>query len=112
MHTKTELEGMSMDELQALAQKANAEMSEDRSTLIYNIIDAESLMTANNAVPKKRGRKPKAKQENVQEQPVAEEKTATRLLVRNSPILLKSLQEITAPDSSMIPIVLSTASRI
>ena len=76
MHTKTELEGMSMDELQALAQKANAEMSEDRSTLIYNIIDAESLMTANNAVPKKRGRKPKA--EAVAAQPVetTEETTA------------------------------------
>ena len=76
MHTKTELEGMSMDELQALAQKANAEMSEDRSTLIYNIIDAESLMTANNAVPKKRGRKPKAEAEAAQPVETAEETTA------------------------------------
>ena len=76
MHTKTELEGMSMDELQALAQKANAEMSEDRSTLIYNIIDAESLMTANNAVPKKRGRKPKAEAEAAQPLETAEETTA------------------------------------
>ena len=76
MHTKTELEGMSMDELQALAQKANAEMSEDRSTLIYNIIDAESLMTANNAVPKKRGRKPKAEAEAAQPVETTEETTA------------------------------------
>ena len=76
MHTKTELEGMSMDELQALAQKANAEMSEDRSTLIYNIIDAESLMTANNAVPKKRGRKPKAEAEAAQPVETSEETTA------------------------------------
>ena len=76
MHTKTELEGMSMDELQALAQKANAEMSEDRSTLIYNIIDAESLMTANNAVPKKRGRKPKAEAEAAQAVETTEETTA------------------------------------
>ena len=76
MHTKTELEGMSMDELQALAQKANAEMSEDRSTLIYNIIDAESLMTANNAVPKKRGRKPKAEAEAAQPVEITEETTA------------------------------------
>ena len=76
MHTKTELEGMSMDELQALAQKANAEMSEDRSTLIYNIIDAESLMTANNAVPKKRGRKPKAEAEAAQPVDTTEETTA------------------------------------
>lgn len=65
-----------MDELQALAQKANAEMSEDRSTLIYNIIDAESLMTANNAVPKKRGRKPKAEAEAAQPVETAEETTA------------------------------------
>ena len=79
MHTKTELEGMSMDELQALAQKANAEMSEDRSTLIYNIIDAESLMTANNAVPKKRGRKPKAEAEAAQPVETAEETTAQEL---------------------------------
>ena len=64
-----------MDELQALAQKANAEMSEDRSTLIYNIIDAESLMTANNAVPKKRGRKPKAEAEAAQPVENPEEKT-------------------------------------
>ena len=76
MHTKTELEGMSMDELQALAQKANAEMSEDRSTLIYNIIDAESLMTANNAVPKKRGRKPKAEAEAAQPVETTEATTA------------------------------------
>ena len=76
MHTKTELEGMSMDELQALAQKANAEMSEDRSTLIYNIIDAESLMAANNAVPKKRGRKPKAEAEAAQPVETTEETTA------------------------------------
>ena len=76
MHTKTELEGMSMDELKALAQKANAEMSEDRSTLIYNIIDAESLMTANNAVPKKRGRKPKAEAEAAQPVETTEETTA------------------------------------
>lgn len=65
-----------MDELQALAQKANAEMSEDRSTLIYNIIDAESLMTANNAVPKKRGRKPKAEAEAAQPVETTEATTA------------------------------------
>ena len=78
MHTKTELEGMSMDELQALAQKANAEMSEDRSTLIYNIIDAESLRTANNAVPNKRGRKPKTEPEQPvekAEEAIAKEQT-------------------------------------
>ena len=78
MHTKTELEGMSMDELQTLAQKLNAEMSEDRSTLIYNIIDAESLMTANNAVPKKRGRKPKTETEQPvekAEEAIAKEQT-------------------------------------
>ena len=35
----------------------------------------------NTAAPKKRGRKPKAKQEKVQEQPVAEEKTAVTELI-------------------------------
>ena len=63
MHTKSELEGLSMDALEALAKDLNAELSEDRTTLIYNIIDAESVITATGSrttEKKKRTRKAKA----------------------------------------------------
>ena len=43
MHTKSELERMSLEELKALASELNAEQSEEQTTLIYNIIDAESI---------------------------------------------------------------------
>ena len=77
MHTKTQLESMTMDQLLALAQKIGAEKSNDKTTLIYNIIDAESIVGPTTApkenkvsspteveataepAPKKRGRKPK-----------------------------------------------------
>ena len=65
MHTKTQLESMTMDELLALALKIGADKSNDKTTLIYNIIDAESMVgpstqPSEQAAPKKRGRKPKA----------------------------------------------------
>ena len=58
MH-KSELEGMTLAELTALAGKLGAELSDDQTTLIYNILDAQSLQAPVEA-PKKRGRKPKA----------------------------------------------------
>ena len=67
MHTKSQLESMSMDELHALATKIGAEQSDDQKTLIYNIIDKESevgsMEVSTNAKPKKRGRKSKAEKE-------------------------------------------------
>ncbi len=63
MH-KSELEGMSMTDLNALAQQLGAELSDDQTTLIYNILDAQSLQTVSEApAPKKRGRKSKAEKE-------------------------------------------------
>ena len=85
MHTKTQLESMTMDQLLTLAQKIGAEKSNDKTTLIYNIIDAESMVGPVNKettstrgekeaasaeaepAPKKRGRKPKAEKEQEQE---------------------------------------------
>ena len=58
MH-KSELEGMTLAELSELAGKLGAEPSNDQTTLIYNILDAQSLQ-APVETPKKRGRKPKA----------------------------------------------------
>ncbi len=67
MHTKSQLESMSMDELHALAAKIGAEQSDDQITLIYNIIDKESevgsMEVPAEAKPKKRGRKSKAEKE-------------------------------------------------
>ena len=62
MH-KSELEGMTLAELTALAGKLGAELSNDQTTLIYNILDAQSLQATVEPAPKKRGRKPKAKTE-------------------------------------------------
>ncbi len=62
MH-KSELEGMSLAELTALAGKLGAEPSDDQTTLIYNILDAQSLQASAEPAPKKRGRKPKAVKE-------------------------------------------------
>ena len=58
---------MTMDELNAMAERFNAEKSDDKTTFIYNIIDAESLydsmQAAEKPAPKKRGRKSKAEKE-------------------------------------------------
>ena len=67
MHTKSQLESMTMDELHALATQLGAEQSDDQITLIYNIIDKESEVGSMNVPaapqPKKRGRKSKAEKE-------------------------------------------------
>jgi len=60
MH-KSELEGMTLAELTAIAGEIGAELSNDQTTLIYNILDAQSLQTTPvEPAPKKRGRKPKS----------------------------------------------------
>ena len=58
MH-KNELEGMTLAELTTLARELGAELSNDQTTLIYNILDAQSLKASAEPAPKKRGRKPK-----------------------------------------------------
>ena len=62
MH-KSELEGMTLAELTTLAGELGAELSNDQTTLIYNILDAQSLQAPIEPAPKKRGRKPKAVKE-------------------------------------------------
>jgi len=59
MH-KSELEGMTQAELTALAGQLGAELSDDQTTLIYNILDAQSLQATAEPAPKKRSRKAKA----------------------------------------------------
>ncbi len=58
---------MSMDELRALATSIQAEQDDDKTTLIYNIIDKQSEVGSAEvqveAKPKKRGRKSKAEKE-------------------------------------------------
>ncbi len=94
MHTKTQLESMTMDQLLTLAQKIGAEKSNDKTTLIYNIIDAESIVGPTSApkeekdasrteaegaaepAPKKRGRKPKAAKEETAAPKVEETEAA------------------------------------
>ena len=102
MHTKSELEKMTFEELSALAQSINAEPSSDATTLIYNIIDAEAMAGASSlpggkkkkrteaqenkvedksseepaVAPKKRGRKPKSEAQKAAE---AAEKEKSKL---------------------------------
>ncbi len=65
MHTKSELESMSDEQLIELGISVNAQMTNDRSALIYNIIDRESELEAAKAEPekKRRGRPRKQKEE-------------------------------------------------
>ena len=63
MYKKNQLESMTMDELHALATQIGAELSDDKTTLVYNIIDKESELPttpATEAPKKKRGRPSKA----------------------------------------------------
>ena len=63
MHTKSQLESMTMDELHALAISIGAELSADKTTIIYNIIDKESelpVVSVEEAPKKKRGRPSKS----------------------------------------------------
>ena len=43
MHTKEELENMTVEELNTLAEGLGVEIQSDTTDLIYNILDAESL---------------------------------------------------------------------
>lgn len=64
MHTKSELESMAPEQLVELGMSIGAQMSNDRMSLIYNIIDKESTMPPSEQPEKpKRGRPKKAKEE-------------------------------------------------
>ena len=69
MHTKSELESMAPEQLVELGMSIGAQMSNDKMSLIYNIIDKESTMVpVADAAKPKRGR-PKKKAETVAETP-------------------------------------------
>ena len=70
MHKKSELESMTPEQLVELGMSIGAQMSNDKMSLIYNIIDKESTMPDLSATEKpKRGRPKKAasKQEDSQQ---------------------------------------------
>ena len=68
MHTKSELESMTPEQLVELGLSIGAQMSNDKMELIYNIIDKESTMPAAASEKPKRGRPKKVEKE----QPAAE----------------------------------------
>ncbi len=76
-HTKIELEQMSLDELNALAKSLNAVSSKDKTELIYNIIDAESVQTIPSEKPK-RSRKAKAEKTESEKEKTAAPKKRSR----------------------------------
>ncbi len=101
MH-KSELEGMTLPELTALAKKHGAELSEDQTTLIYNILDAQSLQVSiEQPAAKKRGRKPKAKDETEASNklPQTEEKAQSENTSneQNTATNETSVEEVAAP---------------
>ncbi len=63
MHTKSELESMTPEQLVELGMSIGAQMSNDKMSLIYNIIDKEATMSSVNEEPAKpkRGRPRKTK---------------------------------------------------
>ena len=77
MHTKSELESMTPEQLVELGLSIGAQMSNDKMSLIYNIIDKESTMPA--AEKPKRGRPKKA------ETPAEEVLTPTEQPVTEKP---------------------------
>ena len=67
MHTKSELEGMTPQQLVELGLSIGAQMSNDKTELIYNIIDRESTMPSEELTEKpKRGRPKKSTSERAQ----------------------------------------------
>jgi len=83
MHTKSELESMSNEALVDLGMKIGAQMSNDRMSLIYNIIDKESTMTSSDTTEKPKRGRPKKTKETKAEKPAAtaaakEEKTSEK----------------------------------
>ena len=66
MHTKAELESLTIEQLQAIAAgfKIPVKNNSDKLDLIYSVLDAESAQDSSNPIPadkpKKRGRKSKA----------------------------------------------------
>ena len=71
MHTKSELESMTPEQLVELGMSIGAQMSNDKMSLIYNIIDKESTMPA--AEKPKRGRPKKEVEPKVEETATTEE---------------------------------------
>ena len=74
MHTKSELESMTPEQLVELGMSIGAQMSNDKMSLIYNIIDKEATMSSADAAPEKpkRGRPKKVKAEGPSLFPEAE----------------------------------------
>ena len=81
MHYQSDLEAMSLDELKAMAKEFKAEITDDKTQLIYNIIDAESLLSSQTVSetkkPAKRGRKSKAEKEALEKAKAEAEKAAS-----------------------------------
>ncbi|MBP5514679.1 MAG: transcription termination factor Rho [Bacteroidaceae bacterium] len=71
MHTKSELESMTPEQLVELGLSIGAQMSNDKMSLIYNIIDKESTMPIPPVTekPKKRGRPKKEDKKKIEEGP-------------------------------------------
>ena len=71
MHTKSELESMTPEQLVELGLSIGAQMSNDKMSLIYNIIDKESTMPIPPAAEKtkKRGRPKKEDKKKIEEGP-------------------------------------------
>ncbi len=106
MHKKSELESMKPEELVELGMGIGAQMSNDVTSLIYNIIDKESEIESqkqSSEAPKKRGRKPKAQSEAEPNTPAAEPKKRGRKPKAQSEIasdsLLQKVPEVLQRDS-------------
>ncbi|MBQ8051234.1 MAG: transcription termination factor Rho [Bacteroidaceae bacterium] len=91
MHTKSELESMTPEQLVELGMSIGAQMSNDKMSLIYNIIDKESTLPTDVATPEKpkRGRPKKTAAPTVEETPVADATPAPEKPKRGRPKKVK-----------------------
>ena len=84
MHTKSELESMTPEQLVELGLNIGAQMSNDKMTLIYNIIDKESTMPTTAVEKPKRGRPKKTEDKPEEVNAKEEKKNSTAPTVRQS----------------------------
>ncbi|MBR4757550.1 MAG: hypothetical protein IK084_01945, partial [Bacteroidaceae bacterium] len=100
MHTKSELESMTPEQLVELGMSIGAQMSNDKMSLIYNIIDKESTMPA--AEKPKRGRPKKEVEPKVEETATTEEVIVEKPKRGRPKKAAAPAEETTAQDNAQV----------
>ncbi len=106
MHTKSELESMKPEELVELGLSIGAQMANDVTTLIYNIIDRESILESQNQTQpekKRRGRTAKAEAEAEAEKTTEQPKKRRGRPTKAEIEARKAAEEQQAKEEQQVP---------